>query len=101
MRGDSRGLAEPDVVAMNERKVGETTLQGARRATRLRISILSVAVKFATKHGYVTWRSLTGGEALFLFLRMSQIVRVSDCGANGVQAGLWGQPHSPSVVTAY
>lgn len=65
----SRGFAEPDVVAMNERRLGDRTLQGARRATRVGMSILNVAMGYATSHDGGNAKELgrRGGEAL-LFL---------------------------------
>lgn len=57
------------MVAMNERRLGDRTLQGARRATRVRMSILSVAVGYATSTTGVMRRSSAGegGEALFFY----------------------------------
>lgn len=55
---------------MNERRLGDRTLQGARRATRVRMSILSVAVGYATSLDGGNTKELgrRGGEAFFFIL---------------------------------
>jgi hypothetical protein len=54
---------------MNERRLGDRTLQGARRATRVRMSILNVAVGYATSTTEVMRRSSAGEEGKpFFFL---------------------------------
>jgi hypothetical protein len=52
---------------MNERRLGETILQGARRATRLRISILNVAVGIATRTTEERGGAWPEGKPFFYF----------------------------------